>query len=30
MKKKDEACKSWEKALDLGQIVKQYISKYCK
>lgn len=30
MKKKVEACKSWEKALDLGQNVKQYINKYCK
>ncbi len=30
MKKKDEACKSWEKALELGQNVQQYIDKFCK
>jgi len=30
MKKKEEACKSWEKALELGQNVKQYINNYCK
>ncbi len=30
MKKKDEACKSWEKALGLGQNVQQYIDKFCK
>lgn len=30
MKKKDEACKSWEKALELGQNVQGYIDKCCK
>jgi len=30
MKKKEEACRSWEKALELGQNVKQYINNYCK
>jgi tetratricopeptide (TPR) repeat protein len=30
MKKKEEACKSWEKALELGQNVEQYLTKYCK
>lgn len=30
MKKKEEACKSWEKALELGQNVEQYIKKYCR
>jgi len=30
MKKKEEACKSWEKALELEQNVEQYIKKYCK
>ena len=30
MKRKDEACKSWKKALELGQNVQQYLKKYCK
>jgi len=30
MKRKEEACKSWEKALELGQNVEQYLNKYCK
>jgi tetratricopeptide (TPR) repeat protein len=30
MKKKEEACKSWGKALELGQNVEQYLKKYCK
>ena len=30
MKKKEEACKSWERALELGQNVEQYLRKYCK